>query len=151
MIEDKSALVDMVVDIVTAYITKNVVPAAELSTLISTVHKSLSILSFGCEARTEEVKAPAVPIKKSIGSDYLIRLEDGRKFKSLKSHLRTRYNMSPDDYRAKWNLPKDYPMVAPAYVAARSHLAKQMGLGQGGRKSAARDAGASHACLSKAH
>src|SRR5205085_6097804 len=80
---------------------------------------------------------PAVPVKKSITPDYLICLEDGRKFKSLKRHLRTKYDMSPDQYRSKWNLPKDYPMVAPNYAAARSTLAKQMGLGQGGRKAAA--------------
>ncbi len=81
-------------------------------------------------------KEPAVPIKRSITPDYLICLEDGRKFKSLKRHLRTKYNMSPEEYRAKWGLPKDYPMVAPNYAKARSDLAKQMGLGQGGRQAA---------------
>ncbi len=81
----------------------------------------------------EQPKTPAVSIKKSLTDDYLICLEDGRKFKSLKRHLRTKYNMSPEDYRAKWGLPKTYPMVAPSYAAARSQLAKQMGLGQGGR------------------
>src|SRR5205085_9390310 len=80
---------------------------------------------------------PAVPVKKSITPDYLVCLEDGRKFKSLKRHLRTKYDMSPDQYRAKWGLAKDYPMVAPNYAQARSNLAKQMGLGQGGRKAAA--------------
>jgi predicted transcriptional regulator len=77
-----------------------------------------------------------VPIRRSITPDYLICLEDGRKFKSLKRHLRTKYNMSPEEYRSKWSLPKDYPMVAPNYAKARSDLAKQMGLGQGGRKPA---------------
>ena len=83
-----------------------------------------------------EIKDPAVPIRKSITPDYLICLEDGRKFKSLKRHLRTKYDMSPEEYRAKWGLAKDYPMVAPNYAKARSELAKQMGLGQGGRKPA---------------
>ena len=77
---------------------------------------------------------PAVPVRKSITPEHLICLEDGRKFKSLKRHLRTKYNMSPEEYRAKWGLPKDYPMVAPNYAKARSDLAKQMGLGQGGRQ-----------------
>jgi predicted transcriptional regulator len=81
-----------------------------------------------------EAHAPAVPIKKSINPDYLVCLEDGRKFKSLKRHLSTKYKLSPEDYRAKWNLPKDYPMVAPNYAAARSQLAKASGLGQGGRQ-----------------
>ena len=136
MAEDKALLVNRVVEIVTAYVTKNAVPAIELPNLISTVHKSLSTLAAGEEPKVEETKAPAVSVKKSIANDYLICLEDGRKFKSLKRHLRTKYNMSPEDYRAKWNLPKDYPMVAPAYAAARSSLAKKMGLGQGGRKPA---------------
>lgn len=79
---------------------------------------------------------PAVPVRKSINPDFLICLEDGRKFKSLKRHLRTKYDLSPEDYRAKWGLPKGYPMVAPNYAAARSEMAKTMGLGQGGRKAA---------------
>jgi len=92
----------------------------------------------GVAAGTDMVEAapkePAVPLKRSITPDFLICLEDGRKFKSLKRHLRTKYNMSPEEYRAKWGLAKDYPMVAPNYAKARSELAKQMGLGQGGRK-----------------
>ena len=88
----------------------------------------------------QEVKQPAVAVKKSITPDFLICLEDGRKFKSLKRHLRTKYDMSPEQYRAKWGLPKDYPMVAPNYAAARSNLAKQSGLGQGGRKPSAKTA-----------
>jgi predicted transcriptional regulator len=81
-------------------------------------------------------QTPAVSIKKSLGDDFLICLEDGRTFKSLKRHLRTKYNLSPEEYRAKWGLPKTYPMVAPSYAASRSALAKQMGLGQGGRPAA---------------
>jgi predicted transcriptional regulator len=88
----------------------------------------------GGEVAEVAPKEPAVPLKRSITPDFLICLEDGRKFKSLKRHLRTKYNMSPEEYRAKWGLPKDYPMVAPNYAKARSDLAKQMGLGQGGRQ-----------------
>jgi predicted transcriptional regulator len=110
--------------------------AAELPSLISNIHAALSTVSTGAVEAAPEPKEPAVPIRKSISPDYLICLEDGRKFKSLKRHLRTKYDMSPEEYRAKWGLPKDYPMVAPNYAKARSDLAKQMGLGQGGRKPA---------------
>jgi len=127
----------MTVEIVSAFVSNNSVPAAELPGLISSVHKALTGITGAAEAPSEEPKQPAVSIKKSIAPDYIICLEDGRKFKSLKRHLRTKYNMSPEEYRAKWSLPKDYPMVAPAYAEARSNLAKQMGLGQGGRKPAA--------------
>jgi predicted transcriptional regulator len=98
------------------------------------VHRALSGVSSGAEAAEAAPKEPAVPIRRSITPDYLVCLEDGRKFKSLKRHLRTKYNMSPEEYRAKWGLAKDYPMVAPNYAKARSDLAKQMGLGQGGRQ-----------------
>ena len=100
------------------------------------MHRALSTVSTGVDTSVPAPKDPAVPVKKSITPDFLICLEDGRKFKSLKRHLRTKYNMSPEEYRAKWGLPKDYPMVAPNYAKARSDLAKQMGLGQGGRKPA---------------
>ena len=100
------------------------------------VHRALAGVSAGAETVEAAPKEPAVPIRRSITPDYLVCLEDGRKFKSLKRHLRTKYDMSPDQYRAKWGLPKDYPMVAPNYAQARSNLAKQMGLGQGGRKAA---------------
>ena len=96
--------------------------------------RALAGVSSGQEAPEAAPKEPAVPVRRSITPDYLVCLEDGRKFKSLKRHLRTKYNMSPEEYRAKWNLPKDYPMVAPNYAKARSDLAKQMGLGQGGRQ-----------------
>ncbi|WP_443749336.1 MucR family transcriptional regulator [Asticcacaulis solisilvae] len=132
--EDKQNLTDMVVEIVTAFVSNNAVPPTELPSLIGNVHKALAGLGTGEEVKAAEPLAPAVPIKKSIGQDFIICLEDGRKFKSLKRHLRTKYGMSPEEYRAKWGLPKDYPMVAPAYAEARSNLAKQMGLGQGGRK-----------------
>jgi predicted transcriptional regulator len=112
----------------------NSVSAGDLPGLIQSVHRALSSVSSGTEAAEAAPKEPAVPIRRSITPDYLVCLEDGRKFKSLKRHLRTKYNMSPEEYRSKWSLPKDYPMVAPNYAKARSDLAKQMGLGQGGRQ-----------------
>jgi len=134
--EDNSQLLEMTADIVSAYVGNNNVQAVEVPGLISSIHAALSQVSSGAVEPEPEPKEPAVPIRKSITPDYLICLEDGRKFKSLKRHLRTKYNMSPEEYRAKWGLPKDYPMVAPNYAKARSDLAKQMGLGQGGRKPA---------------
>jgi predicted transcriptional regulator len=104
------------------------------------VHQALSTVATPGEAH-EASREPAVSIRRSITPDYLICLEDGRKFKSLKRHLRTKYDLSPEQYRARWDLPKDYPMVAPNYAQARSELAKQMGLGQGGRKPARRGRG----------
>ena len=137
-VENSNAtLIELTADIASAYVSNNAVSAADLPGLIKNIHAALS----GTTAEPEpvlEVKTPAVSIKKSITDDFLICLEDGRKFKSLKRHLRAKYNLSPEEYRAKWNLPKDYPMVAPAYASARSNLAKQMGLGQGGRKAAAK-------------
>lgn len=133
--DDKAEIIEMTTDIVSAYVGNNSVSAADLPALIQSVHKALSNVGGAPEPVEVAPKEPAVSIKKSITPDYLICLEDGRKFKSLKRHLRTKYNMSPEDYRAKWGLAKDYPMVAPNYARARSDLAKQMGLGQGGRKS----------------
>ena len=121
-------------DIVSAYVGNNVIATGDLPALIQSIHRALSNIAGGAEPAEAAPKEPAVPIRRSITPDFLICLEDGRKFKSLKRHLRTKYNMSPEDYRAKWNLPKDYPMVAPNYARARSELAKQMGLGQGGRQ-----------------
>ena len=134
--EDTTQLLDMTVDIVSAYVGNNNVQATDVPALISSIHAALTQLSTGVAEVEPEIKEPAVPVRKSITPDYLICLEDGRKFKSLKRHLRTKYNMSPEEYRAKWGLAKDYPMVAPNYAKARSELAKQMGLGQGGRKPA---------------
>ena len=138
--EDNSQLLEMTADIVSAYVGNNNVQAVEVPGLISSIHAALSQVSSGAVEPEPEPKEPAVPVRKSITPDYLICLEDGRKFKSLKLHLRTKYNMSPDEYRAKWNLAKDYPMVAPNYAKARSDLAKQMGLGQGGRQAAKKGA-----------
>jgi hypothetical protein len=134
--EEKSSIVDMTTDIVAAYVGNNVVSTADLPALIQSIHRALTGVVAGGEVKEVAPKEPAVPLKRSITPDFLICLEDGRKFKSLKRHLRTKYNMSPEDYRAKWGLPKEYPMVAPNYARARSDLAKQMGLGQGGRKAA---------------
>ena len=132
--EDKAEVIEMTADIVSAYVSNNSLNAAELPNIIQSVHRALSGITGGEQPAEAAPKEPAVPVKKSITPDYLVCLEDGRKFKSLKRHLRTKYNMSPEEYRAKWNLAKDYPMVAPNYARARSDLAKQMGLGQGGRK-----------------
>ncbi|MEJ8404833.1 MucR family transcriptional regulator [Brevundimonas vesicularis] len=134
--EDKPELLEMTADIVSAYVGNNSVSAEALPALIANIHAALSGVSNGPIEAEPEPKEPAVPIRKSIAPDFLICLEDGRKFKSLKRHLRTKYDMSPEEYRTKWGLPKDYPMVAPNYAKARSELAKSMGLGQGGRKPA---------------
>ncbi|MFD1704935.1 MucR family transcriptional regulator [Methylopila henanensis] len=125
-----SGFVTLAADIVGAYVSNNSVPAAELPALIRTVHDALAAVAAGTtEAPVVELK-PAVPIRRSVTPDYVVCLEDGKPFKSLKRHLRTRYDMSPEDYRAKWGLPADYPMVAPNYAAARSELAKKAGLGR---------------------
>ena len=126
--------VELAAEIVSAYVSNNSVPASELPTLLADIHAAIVRVSTGAVAPTPEAAKPAVPPKKSITNDYIVCLEDGRKFKSLKRHLRTQYNMSPEQYREKWALPADYPMVAPAYAKARSALAKQMGLGQQRRR-----------------
>ena len=113
-----------------AFVSNNPVPAAELPALIGSVHQALTKVANGTPAQAvEEPKAPAVSVKKSVQPDYIVCLEDGKRFKSLKRHLRTVYDLTPDQYRAKWGLPADYPMVAPNYAAARSELARSMGLG----------------------
>ena len=132
--------IELAAEIVSAYVSNNSVPASDLPTLLGDVHAAIVRVSTGVAVVVPEVAKPAIAPKKSITNDYLICLEDGRKFKSLKRHLRTKYNLSPDEYRAKWGLPRTYPMVAPAYAAARSNLAKQMGLGQGGRQASAKPA-----------
>ena len=123
-------LVDLTADIVSAYVGNNTVVASDLPELIASVHAAISSAVKGVQDPKAEEPVPAVPIKKSVSGDYIICLEDGKRFKSLKRHLRTHFDMTPEDYRAKWNLPPDYPMVAPNYAAARSELAKKMGLGQ---------------------
>ena len=130
--------VDLAAEIVAAYVVKNAVQRADLPSLIATVHSALSQAGRGATEQPQEALRPAVPIKKSITPDFLISLEDGKRYMSLKRHLRTSYNMTPDQYRAKWGLPLEYPMVAPNYAKARSQLAKTMGLGQKRRTSAKR-------------
>jgi predicted transcriptional regulator len=126
--------IELTANIVSAYVSNNATPASELPALISQIHGALVRVSAGQVEVTTEPAKPAVPVKKSMTSDYLVCLEDGKKFKSLKRHLRTQYNMTPEQYREKWGLPPDYPMVAPSYAVARSQLAKKMGLGQQRRR-----------------
>jgi predicted transcriptional regulator len=125
-------ILKQVTEIVAAYVSKNEVAAADLPALIKSVHATLG--GIGGDTRAVSVKPPAVPIKKSITPDYIVCLEDGKKLKMLKRYLRTRYALSPEAYRAKWNLPADYPMTAPNYAAKRSDFAKQIGLGKPSRK-----------------
>lgn len=125
----KNDLVDLTAKIISAYVSNNTVVAAELPSIIGEVHEALSRVSQRAGPPEQEELRPAISVKKSVTPDYIVCLEDGKKFKSLKRHLRTHYNLSPEEYREKWGLPHDYPMVAPNYAAARSSLAKQMGLG----------------------
>ena len=127
-VKGQSGLLELTTKIVSAYVGNNSVESDELPGLINRVHALLSELSHA--ESTGEISEPAVPIKKSITDTYLICLEDGEKFKSLRRHLRSKYDMSPEEYREKWKLPLDYPMVAPSYARQRSVLAKKMGLGQ---------------------
>jgi predicted transcriptional regulator len=124
-----SDLIDLAAEIVSAYVSNNSVPASDLPTLIAEVHRALSSTHSGTSEPEPEPLKPAVNPKRSVFPDYIVCLEDGKKFKSLKRHLRTHYNLSPEEYREKWGLPHDYPMVAPNYARARSDLAKKMGLG----------------------
>ena len=136
MVDNEGAdFIELTADIVSAYVSNNSVPAGDLPGLISEVHAALSrVIGNVAPVVPAEAPKPAIPVKKSITADFLVCLEDGKKFKSLKRLLRTQYNMSPEQYREKWGLPPDYPMVAPNYAEARSQLAKKMGLGQQRRK-----------------
>jgi predicted transcriptional regulator len=125
-----TSFIELTANIVSAYVSNNPVPAADIPTLINQIHSALMQVSAGRADVAAEPLRPAVSIKKSMTPDHLVCLEDGKKFKSLRRHLRSQYNMTPEQYREKWGLPPDYPMVAPNYAAARSQLAKQMGLGQ---------------------
>lgn len=122
--------IELTADVISAYVSNNSVPVSALPSLIAQVHESLVGLSNGSAREPSEKLTPAVPVKKSVTPDYIICLDDGKKFKSLKRHLKTTFGMTPDEYRAKWNLPADYPMVAPSYTATRSELAKKIGLGR---------------------
>lgn len=129
----KTELIDLTTEIVSAYVGHNMVAADDLASLIHQVYGALQSAADGVTKASAEKSEPAVAVRKSITPDFLICLEDGKKFKSLKRHLRTHYNLGPDEYREKWGLPRDYPMVAPNYAQARSKLAKKMGLGQNGK------------------
>jgi predicted transcriptional regulator len=124
-------LMRMTANVVAAYVKNNTLPAHQLNDVIGIVFKSLKSLDAPVAETKAEASKPAIAIKKSITPDYLICLEDGKKLKTLKRHLRSTYNLTPDEYRAKWGLPPDYPMVAPNYAAQRSAFAKQIGLGKG--------------------
>ncbi|WP_374447420.1 MucR family transcriptional regulator [Stella sp.] len=131
-------LLRMTTEVVAAYVSNNELPATQISDVIGAVYTSLKALDGAApEAKAEPLK-PAVPVKKSVNPDYLICLEDGKKLKMLKRHLRTTYNMTPEEYRAKWGLAPDYPMVAPNYAAQRSDFAKKIGLGRTGGRSTGR-------------
>jgi predicted transcriptional regulator len=122
-------LVDLTAELVSAYVSRNQVPMSELPALVSMFHNSLKQASGGTMPADVE-RRPAVPVKKSVAEEYIVCLEDGKKLRMLKRYLRTHYNMSPEEYRKKWDLPHDYPMVAPAYARLRSAFAKKIGLGR---------------------
>jgi predicted transcriptional regulator len=126
--------IELTAEIVSAYVSNNTVPASDIPALINQIHAALSRVSGKATDTSAEPLKPAISLKKSITPEYIVCLEDGKKFKSLKRHLRTQYSMTPEQYREKWGLGADYPMVAPNYAAARSQLAKQMGLGQQRRR-----------------
>ena len=134
----KDDVMKMAVDIVSAYVSNNPLPSAQITEVIRSVFGTLDSLSGGNAETHEEALKPAVPVKKSVTPDYLICLEDGKKLKMLKRYLRSRYGMTPEDYRRRWGLPPDYPMVAPGYAAKRSDFAKQIGLGRGVRSGSAK-------------
>jgi MucR family transcriptional regulator, transcriptional regulator of exopolysaccharide biosynthesis len=125
----KPSLMEQTTRIVEAYVSNNKLDAKDVPALIGEIHQALHNLSNGAVQPGREEPKPAVSVKRSVMPDYIICLEDGKKFKSLKRHLRTHYNLTPEEYREKWGLPHDYPMVAPNYARARSELAKKMGLG----------------------
>ncbi len=138
--EDRETLVTLTADIVAAHVSKNSVAISDIPLVIRSVHEALSGLGTNAEAAPEPL-VPAVSIRSSVKPDYIVCLEDGKKLKMLRRHLMTHYDLTPEDYRAKWNLLKDYPMVAPNYAETRRALAKQIGLGtkgRGGRKPGAR-------------
>ena len=134
-------LLRMTAQVVSSYVSKNPVATDQLPDLINSIHDSLKNVDSQTVAPQEAPQKPAVPIRRSVMPDHIVCLEDGKKLKMLKRHLRTTYNMTPDEYRAKWNLPNDYPMVAPAYAEQRSAFAKKIGLGRSARGAGRRRAG----------
>ncbi|MGY6708738.1 MAG: MucR family transcriptional regulator [Rhizobiaceae bacterium] len=127
---NKDMLIELTADVVAAYVSNNPVPAGDLPNLIADVHSALGKVGSAAEQAPVDKPKPAVNPKRSVTDDYIICLEDGKKFKSLKRHLMTHYGLTPEQYREKWGLDSNYPMVAPNYAAARSRLAKKMGLGR---------------------
>jgi predicted transcriptional regulator len=127
---DNTNSIGLTAGIVSAYVSNNSLQSAEIPGLINKIHAALSRVASGAGGYSAGAANPAVTIKKSITADYLVCLEDGKKFKTLKRHLRTKYNMTPEQYREKWGLATEYPMVAPNYAAVRTQLAKRYGLGQ---------------------
>lgn len=123
-------LIELAADVVSAYVSNNSVSAAELPSLIREIHQTFAGLSDDPAPAPRQEARPAVPVKKSVTDEFIVCLEDGKRFKSLKRHLRAKYGMSPEEYREKWGLPADYPMVAPSYARERSRLAKEMQLGR---------------------
>ena len=138
--EGSGELLKLVSEIVASYVSNNPVPVSELPAMIRSVHATLGGLSGSLAIDAVTSQKPAVTIKKSITPEYLICLEDGKKLKMLKRYLRSRYGLSPDQYRTKWGLPADYPMVASNYAAQRSEFAKKIGLGRGAGRNSARAA-----------
>ncbi len=133
---EQNVSLNLVTEIVTAYVSNNSLPTSQLPKLIGTVHHTL----LNVDEKATEILEPAVPVRKSVKPDYIVCLEDGKRFKTLKRHLKTAFNLSPKEYRQRWGLPDDYPMVAPKYAALRGELAKKIGLGNSrhkGRKKAA--------------
>ena len=135
--DSQQELLRLSADIVAAYVGQNTVSVSAIPDIIRSVHDTLRGLGQPVATRPSERQKPAVPISRSVADDYIVCLEDGKKLKMLKRYLRSRYNMSPEEYRRKWALPPDYPMVAPAYAARRSDFAKQIGLGRGVRRQGA--------------
>jgi len=131
--QEDATLLSQTVEIVSSYVSNNTVAVSDLPRLIEETYAALNAQGGPVEAADPERPKPAVPIKKSVQPDYIVCLEDGKELKMLKRHLKTAYDMTPDEYRARWDLPPDYPMVAPNYAKRRSQLAKQIGLGTGGR------------------
>jgi predicted transcriptional regulator len=123
-------ILKLTAEVVAAYVSNNPIPVSEVPTMIKSVHSTLGGLMGASQGETLTAQKPAVPIKRSVTPDYIVCLEDGKKLKMLKRYLRSNYNMTPEEYRAKWGLPADYPMVAPNYAAQRSEFAKKIGLGR---------------------
>jgi predicted transcriptional regulator len=134
-------ILKLAAEIVAAYVSNNPVPASELPAMIKSIHSTLGSLGGTSQGEMQTGQKPAVPVKRSVNPDYIICLEDGKKLKMLKRYLRSNYNMTPEEYRAKWGLPADYPMVAPNYAAQRSEFAKKIGLGRSASSSGRRRKG----------